>query len=223
MRVSVVIAAFNAAHTLPETLASVHAQTRAADEINVVDDGSTDDTGAVARTDYRVRTITLPRGGPAAAQNTGVAAATGDAVAFLDADDLWTPRKLALQTAALQAGPALDAVFGHVAAFVCPSLRPEQGARYALPPPAPGWLGGAMLLRRSVFERVGPFDPRLRIGHFIDWMHRARLAGFNAAMLDDVVLRRRLHPGSLSHRSAARDGGLVRMAREAIARQRAGS
>jgi len=90
VRISVVIAAYNAAESLPETLAAVGAQTLAPDEIIVVDDGSTDETAARARS-FGAKVISTPNRGVSAARNTGMASASGDWIALLDADDLWHP------------------------------------------------------------------------------------------------------------------------------------
>lgn len=98
-RVSVIIPCYNAAPHLAAAIESVLAQTHAAHEIIVVDDGSTDDTAAIARR-YVGRGVTLlteAHGGVAAARNHGILAATGDLIAFLDADDQWLPHKLAVQ------------------------------------------------------------------------------------------------------------------------------
>jgi len=106
--VSVVIPAYNASATLDETLRSVRSQTHSALEIIVVNDGSTDDTGAIARRhaaiDHRVKIVTQDNAGLAAARNTGWLSAQSDFIAFLDADDLWAPTKIERQIRALQAG-----------------------------------------------------------------------------------------------------------------------
>lgn len=98
---SVVIPAYNASRTIAETLESVIGQTHGNLEILVVDDGSTDDTLAIAeafaRRDQRVRPIQQVNGGVAAARNAGIAAATGEFIAPLDADDLWHPTKVERQ------------------------------------------------------------------------------------------------------------------------------
>lgn len=111
--VSVVIPAYNAARTLPETLASALAQTHRDLEVVVVDDGSTDDTAAVARDagDDRVRVVSVANGGVARARNTGIREASGDFVAFLDADDLWRPTKLERQFEVLSARRDVGACF----------------------------------------------------------------------------------------------------------------
>jgi glycosyltransferase involved in cell wall biosynthesis len=209
--ISVVIPAWNAEATLGETLASVAAQTRPADEVIVVDDGSADATAAIARA-AGVRVVSQANAGGAAATNAGTAASGGDLIAFLDSDDVWTPDKLALQMAALAADPVLDGVFGHVRFFRAPSLTPDADR--------PGWLSGAMLIRRSSLDAVGDFDPTMAAGYFVDWMDRAQRGGLRFAMLPQTVLLRRIRPGSLSTQSAHRDAGYVRMARAAILRRR---
>jgi glycosyltransferase involved in cell wall biosynthesis len=122
--VSVVIPAYNAAGTVQQAIASVLAQTFDDFELLVVDDGSTDDTGAVVRAinDSRIRLLTQPNGGAAAARNAGIACATGAWVAFLDADDLWLPMKLGRQLARMRPEPGCLASLG-AAYFVDEELR----------------------------------------------------------------------------------------------------
>jgi hypothetical protein len=107
--VSVIIPAFNAEATLGETLRSVFAQTHQRLEILAVDDGSTDGTAALveslARTEPRLSLIRQANAGVAAARNAGLAQARGDYVAWLDADDLWRPTKIAKQLAVFAAAP----------------------------------------------------------------------------------------------------------------------
>lgn len=225
MRISVVIPAWNAARTLAETLASVAAQVRPADEVIVVDDGSTDASAAIAEAHPLCpRVIRKAHSGAPATMNRGVAAADGDLLAFVDADDLWPAPKLADQAAVLATRPDLDGVLGHVEAFVCPSVAADQAARFVVPPaPQPGWLTGTLLVRRAAFDRVGPFAEDLSNGFAIDWFDRARATGLAFLMLDAVLLRRRLHPGSLAARNRASDAAMLEMARRAIARRRQGA
>src|ERR1700721_4618512 len=96
MKISVVIPAYNAAAFLPRSIASVRAQTLQPVEVIVVDDGSTDDTKAVAA-GLGGRVITRTNSGPSAAKNTGIRMASGDWIALLDADDRWSPEKLERQ------------------------------------------------------------------------------------------------------------------------------
>lgn len=97
IRFSVVIPSYNRSAWLVTALESVFAQTEPAFEIIVADDGSTDDTPDVLRKyEGRVKVLTQRNAGPSAARNLGIAAATGDYIAFLDSDDLWFPWTLAL-------------------------------------------------------------------------------------------------------------------------------
>jgi glycosyltransferase involved in cell wall biosynthesis len=220
--ISVLIAAYNARDTIAETLASVLNQTLLPDEIIVVDDGSTDHTGKVAAAASNViRVIRQTNQGPAAALNMGLKLATGDLLSFVDADDLWERDKLAVQTRALAEQIELDGVAGHVRCFFCPTNDQETNRRYRLPDgPEPCWLSGAMLLRRHCFRRCETFAENLWAGFYIDWYDRACAAGLIFGMLPNVVLHRRIRPGSMSHRSQRRDAAMVEMARRAIERRR---
>ena len=119
--VSVVIPAFNRTDTILRSVTSVVAQTFADWEAIVVDDGSTDDTAAIATGfDPRIRIIRQENQGLSAARNTGVAAARGEYLAFLDSDDEWRPEHLAICVAFLRAFPEQQFVtteliedFGH--------------------------------------------------------------------------------------------------------------
>jgi len=102
-RISVVVPAYNASATIVAALRSVLEQTRPADEIIVVDDGSSDGTAELVEREVpSARVLRQANAGPSAARNTAAEAATGEWLAFLDADDLWLPRKLEVQLAALE-------------------------------------------------------------------------------------------------------------------------
>jgi glycosyltransferase involved in cell wall biosynthesis len=106
--VSVVIPAFNAAHTLDETLRSVRSQTHTNMEIVIVDDGSNDETRSIAdghaADDSRIRVFSQTNAGVAAARNAGTRYSKAAFIAFIDADDLWAPTKIEQQLEAMIAG-----------------------------------------------------------------------------------------------------------------------
>lgn len=169
--VSVVVPAFNAAKTIPETLRSISRQTYAALEIVVVDDGSTDETADVARrygeTDPRVRVVAKPNGGVASARNAGIHCTKGAFVAFIDADDLWHPTKIAKQLRVLLAGgPDMALVYAPFRLIDADGRVLASPHKYGVS----GWVihrhfysnlvgnGSALLVRRSVLEEFGGFD-----------------------------------------------------------------
>jgi glycosyltransferase involved in cell wall biosynthesis len=134
MRVSVLLACWNAASYVGEALQSVLDQRPAPHEIIAVDDGSTDRSAAVLEGfGTRVVLIRQANSGVGAALNRAAAEATGVVLAFIDADDLWTPGKLAGQTEALAADPELDAVFGFMETFASPDLPQHELSRLRIP------------------------------------------------------------------------------------------
>jgi glycosyltransferase involved in cell wall biosynthesis len=221
--ISVMIGAYNAAPYLGEAIESVFAQDYEPIELIVVDDGSTDGTADVARGFAEVHVIQQENGGNGAARNRAVENASGELYAFLDADDRFTPGKLTLQKAALDADPGLDIVFGHVREFLSPEL--DEDTRAGLRPPAPEpmpWTApNLMLVRRESFERVGPFTTAVRVGVTVDWFARAAEAGLRYSILPDVVLERRLHTQNNGLRESASRSQYLEVIRQAMERRRA--
>ncbi len=207
--VSVVIPAYNAATFLGEAIESVFAQDGPALEVIVVDDGSTDATGAVAASFAEVRVIAQANGGIAAARNTGLREASAPVVAFLDADDIWPAGRLAALHAALTG--EVDAVFGQAVQF-------GEGREETTPQPA--LLAGTMLIRRESVARIGDFDEAVKMGEFVDWWARAEEAGVRWRQIPDVVLRRRIHATNTGIVQAANRVDYARVLRAALERRR---
>jgi glycosyltransferase involved in cell wall biosynthesis len=220
-QISVIIPAFNAAATLAEALSSVLNQTRPPDEIIVINDGSTDATAEIARATPGVLLLQQVNSGVASAMNLGLMSTQCDLVAFLDADDMWMPGCLEIHKRNLFGSQSFSASVGCFVEFVCPSASPIEAARYRPRPTQPGWFAGATVQPRANFTHVGSFNSSLRAGAWIDWVDRARRAGVSFNVLDELVLRRRLRPGSLSTRHEVMSQSLIEVARLALARRRA--
>lgn len=232
--VSVVIPFYNPGAYLVEGVASVLDQGYRPLEALLVDDGSTDGSADVATRlaapGTPVRLVRLATNqGPAAARNAGLRAAQGEFVTFLDADDLMVADRLALQIAYLAAHPAVDAVVGLADNVLEPGVVPPAWFRSVGAGVRTGYAyATSVLAHRRVFDRVGGFDPALRVGEDTDWMLRARAAGIRIARIDRVLLRRRIHGANLSYRTqemrAAAYRSVLRLARQRIAeRDGAGS
>ncbi|MCA1925389.1 MAG: glycosyltransferase [Thiobacillus sp.] len=184
MRVSIVMPCHNAAGHLPASVASVQAQTLGGWELVAIDDGSTDATLAWlrAQTDPRIRVLTQPNRGVSAARNAGVAAATGDYLAFLDADDTWAPDFLQKMLAALEANPAAVLAYcgwqnvglagGRGAPFIPPDYENAHKAETLFA--GCRWPIHAALAKREAIEAAGGFDPMLT--HAEDYALWLRLA-----------------------------------------------
>jgi glycosyltransferase involved in cell wall biosynthesis len=195
MRVSVLLACWNAAAYVGDAVQSVLDQRPEPFEVIAVEDGSTDSSAEVlAGFGKRLILIRQANAGVAAALNRAPAEAKGDALAFIDADDLWTPGKLARQTEALAADPELDAVFGLMETFASPDLPQHERSRLRISDEAePAFTKNGLLIRRAAFDRLGEFDPERRNADFLDWYARAAGQGFRWRLLADVVCRRRIH------------------------------
>jgi len=222
--VSVVIPTYNCAPWLRESLDSIFAQEGADDlEVVVVDDGSTDDTPAVlAGYGGRITVVQGAHGGLSAARNLGLARATGEWIAFHDADDVALPDRIAFQREFLRTHPGTEAVFCNgvrmqAGAGRPPGVVPEAVARRVaghdlgardLFDGYPVYFQGALVPRRA-FVEAGPFDPGLRVQPDIEYGYRL-FARCRSRFVDRVVFRYRWHT---TNNSGDRLGG-----REDIAR-----
>jgi glycosyltransferase involved in cell wall biosynthesis len=220
--VGVVMPARDSARYIAESIRSVLDQRGVAARLVVVDDGSTDETAQIAGSfGARVTVLRQPALGPAAARNRGLSSLDTELVAMLDSDDLWPAGSLAARLRALEADAAADMCFGHMVQFASPDLPSEEQARLRVDPqPQPAWASSAMLARRTVFERVGLLPENRRAGDFLEWLIGARNAGLRALMLDEVVLRRRLHLDNLTRREPEANANYLAVVRAELARRR---
>jgi glycosyltransferase involved in cell wall biosynthesis len=198
MKISVVIPAYNAARFLPRCLESVYAQTLKPEEVIVVDDGSTDNTAALA-SELGATVVSRRNGGLSAARNTGIQHASSEWIALLDADDLWLPEKLERQVARI--APEVVLVYTGTRSFDDNGIL-EQGRavepsmalkilRYRNPIPC------TYIVRREALLHDGGYREDIRACE--DWEMLVRLQKFGKfeavyEPLADIYM----HPESLS-------------------------
>ncbi len=191
--ISVIIPAHQAEKYIAQAVASVRSQNWPGEiEIIVIDDGSADNTAAIAES-LGVRVIRKAQGGAASARNEGLRVAAGEFILLLDADDMFTPGSVEAMYAAMEQNDA-DAVFAMAEDFLSPELSDAQKAE--LKPRAAaygGVLPGCSLIRRRVFDTIGLFDDTMKSGETVAWLLKLRDAGIKSVQLPVVTLRRRLH------------------------------
>jgi glycosyltransferase involved in cell wall biosynthesis len=223
---STVIAAHNAAPTIRAAVASVLEQTLPVLEVVVVDDGSTDETAEIVGSieDSRVRVISRPNGGPAAARNTGIAAARGDYIGFLDSDDLWLPGYVERATALLSSAENPGFAYTDAFAFDSTTGRVRRTTAMAAPPDPPRERDGflAALLRRNfvftattvpatVLEMVGGYEERLPTSEDYHLWLRILMAGFDPLWMGGPLAMYRLHDRQASRQILRMKGTWARV------------
>jgi glycosyltransferase involved in cell wall biosynthesis len=220
--VSVIVPCYNAAPYVAEALSSALGQDRVPDEVIVIDDGSPDGSAAIAASfGPRVRCVRQEQRGISEARNNGLAHATGDVIAFLDADDLWPARSLSARLALLAGRPSLDCASGLTRQFISPELPDEIRRSLTCPEDTSrARVAGAMLVRRRVFDRVGVFNPAFRIGETLDWVARADAAGVTNEIVDEVVLLRRVHGSNTTARLKNEKAEYLRVLKASLDRRR---
>ncbi|WP_051704431.1 glycosyltransferase family 2 protein [Glycomyces sp. NRRL B-16210] len=191
--VSAIVPCHNASGTLRECLAALRDQTRAPDEIIVVDDASADDSALIAA-EFGCTVVRLARNrGPSGARNEGIAAARGDVLFFVDSDVALRPDAVERAAALLAEDPELDIVHG---TYVPVPLRGrgivehylvlrEAYWRHRFAGPANVVVFAVAAVRRSVFDRFGPLDERLRDCEDVEYS--ARMAGRAKLLITETV------------------------------------
>ncbi len=205
--VSVVIPTHNRWPMVGEAVDSVLAQSYRDFELIVVDDGSTDETAdQLSRYPFAIRLVSRPRKGVAAARNFGVSLATGRYIAFLDSDDFWLPKKLAVQTAFMQANPAVEIcqteeIWVRHGVRINPKTKHQKASgdifrrslELCLVSPS------AVMMTRDLFIAAGGFDEAFPVCEDYDlWL---RIAACRPVSLvpQALVVKRGGHADQLSH------------------------
>jgi len=220
---TVALTTYNYARLLPDALKTLAAQTFKDFELLVVDDGSTDNTEEVVER-YRpqfcnFRYLKKPHAGPADTRNVAVQNARGTHIAFLDADDLWSPRYLQTVRDRFARSPQADLALSNGlrirddgtvlhAVFpqeieVCEGTVNSAKDLFSL---CTHFLPSGMVIRKSLYDRVGPFDTRFdqghRLGDDVDWFIRAVTSGAYCLPINRKLFLYRFHGANLTTRPA---------------------
>jgi len=220
--VSVIIPVYNREKFLAAAIDSVFSQTYRPIQVIIVDDGSTDRSGAIARSYKDVEYIYQENQGVSVARNKGVDAAQGEFIAFLDSDDLWLPHKLETQIKYMLQHPEVDITSTKIENFI------EAGAEM------PSWFNledyvkvidqriilPTMVMRKVVFLQVGYFLPDWRSGEDTEWIWRSRDFNVSTYQMSEIFTLRRLHGENLSLKTRAEQKtNLFRIMRGSIKRK----
>lgn len=220
--VSVIIPVYNSEKYLAEAIDSVLAQTYQDFELIIVDDGSTDHSREIAKSYPKVKYIYQENRGVAAARNYGIKQAKGEFLAFLDADDLWLPEKLALQMEVFAKEPSLEIVTGFVEQFISPEIPPDIARKYAFPDrPLQGYSPTAILIRRQALEKTGPFHEDFQGGEAISWFAHLLEQDIKMFCIPEIVTRRRIHGGNISlQRKEGKEKTIIHILKDTLDRRR---
>lgn len=224
---SVVIPAYNAAQFISDALMSVFAQTVSDYEIIVINDGSPDTAELEKALEPYLNDITYIRranGGPGAARNTGILAAKGEFIAFLDSDDQWVETHLAEMRESLQRDPTLDLVYGDAVNFgdsgkvgvTTMHANPSEGLATfeSLVLCKCSVVGSTVVARRQALIDTGLFDESFMQGEDFDLWARLAYRGGRIDYRKHVHARRRIHKNNLTVNIVESFGGQARALRK---------
>lgn len=218
-RISVILPVFNGEKYLRDAIESVRAQTYPVSELICVNDGSTDGTRDILQS-LGIAITHIDTGvnlGIGGARNVGLEKASGEYIAFMDADDLWLPEKLKTQMQVFDTKPEVEALFCSMECFISPDIpESDRAALYCPPGVQPAYIPSAFIVRAESFYRVGLFEPKWRIGEFIDWFARAKAVGLTYETLPDVLLRRRIHTNNVGVTARSSRADYLRILKESL-------
>jgi glycosyltransferase involved in cell wall biosynthesis len=219
--ISVIIPVFNGEKYILEAIQSVVQQDYKNVEIIVIDDGSTDRSiELVEKHPAAVKIIQQANAGPAAARNSGLNHASGDFIAFLDADDLYPPNKFEVQLEYFKNFPKTRLVAGRIQYIFLEGSESKMIYFESEEQTLVHVHLGSMLTRRSVFDDVGGFDARLQYSEDIEWWLRLREFEVNYVILPEITLQYRMHDANMTRGLRGIERDFMRALRMSLARRR---
>lgn len=194
--VSVIIPVFNAEKYVAEAIRSVLSQTYKNIELICINDKSTDNSLSILES-FGNKIILVDNEdncGTAESRNKGIRLAQGEFLAFIDNDDVWESNKLDIQMYQFRNNPGLDVLFSYMQCFISPEISEDvKNLRYCPPDPLPGYIPSTLVAKITSFEKAGYFDSRWKNGESVAWMFKALETGLNFGVVDEVLVKRRIH------------------------------
>lgn len=220
-KISVIIPAYRAEKYIAEAIESALNQTLKPYEIIVIDDGSPDNLfGAASTYEPEILLFKKNNEGISKTRNFGLQMATGNLIAFLDADDHWPETHIEFLYRKMEEGENTDMVFGFTQEFISPELKKSYKGKSPARIPINVPMPSSSLIRYDVFKTVGYFNESLQAAEFIDWYDRAKSRGITTESIDETVLYRRLHieNNGVINKSSQQD--YLKVLRASLARKR---
>jgi len=209
--VSVIIPVYNGERFLREAIQSVLDQTYRPSELIVVDDGSDDQSAQIAKSfGPLVELLSQPNRGPGEARNAGIRKASGEFLAFLDADDIWLKDKLEKQMAEFSGDNFIDAVFCHM------KMIQEELSSQSVP----GYHMSSMLIKMKSFIKIGEFETGWKFAEVVEWLARAKDMGLKIQLIPETLVHRRIHGDNMTMRGRKFFDDYAKVARKIIERRR---
>lgn len=219
--VSVIIPVKNGERFLASAINSVLEQDYRPLEIIVVDGSSTDSTAKIAKSFKHVRYVRQSGRGLADAWNVGIEAAKGELIAFLDHDDLWAPNKLSTQVGYLVNHPEIQYTIARVKFFLEEGHAIPIGfKKELLDQDQVGRIPGTLVARKHFFDLIGRFSTDLTIAADVDWFVRAKDENSPMAIINKVLLYKRIHSTNLSSNAEVNNQELLKILKRSVERQR---
>ena len=193
---SVILPCYNGALYLEECVLSVLSQISDADELIIIDDGSTDESSRIIQRfeDHRIRLIHRNKnGGIGEARNDGLRIARGRYINFIDADDYWPKGRYKSLEALIKKHQYPDVISGKVEHFYSPEIDPKRLAHFKLPPIQDASLPGSVVISNDLIQKIGHFDISLKGGEFVDLMAKILHEKSSWIKSEDIFLLRRIH------------------------------
>jgi glycosyltransferase involved in cell wall biosynthesis len=219
--VSVIIPVYNGESFLTEAVESIKRQDYNPLEIIIVDDGSRDRTGKIAKSlKGNIRYHYQSNRGPGAARNKGLEMSNGNIIGFLDVDDLWSADKLKIQLLHLSIDTSVEIVIGRMQRMEQIGFADGKAQFQEFQGPRSALSLGCSLFRRSVFDKVGLFDETLYYCDDTDWSMRARELNVTIVMHPEVTLICRRHNNNITNNVELGNHYTIRMIKKSIDRRR---